>query len=305
MMLPRTALIATLLLAPHSIAGAALIVQGYNQDHHDRFHNDPGFIGAAYDWSGVGRGSWWATMISDSYFLSATHAHPANNSTVRFYETNDPSGVFEEHTVESGMAIAGSDLWLGKLESTVSSSIAKFPILSAAGMASFTDLDLWLFGLSTMAPTQANMRLGRNELDTVIEDFSHPNLGSASGDVFLYDFDDPGGVGDDEARVSSGDSGAPTFTIVNGQPVLVGIHWFTYTDDETEVPGSGDTLVSSLIGSLNSSMVGESVTVVNGSRTILALLLVSIVRLAILARRRREPFERGQRIRFDVFRSIM
>src|SRR4051812_20267083 len=107
-------------------AKAALNVQGYSPataGMYDRFLNDPSFIGAGYNWSGVGRGvntvtntdvGSWGTMISPSYFISANHFSPAavGATALRFYYTNSTSGGFEDHTFTAIGAIAGSDLWL-------------------------------------------------------------------------------------------------------------------------------------------------------------------------------------------------
>ncbi len=65
---------------------ADLTVRGYSPLLHDRFNNHSSFIGSGIDWSGVGRssGGRWATMISDTYFLSAAHFPPGVGDTLTF-----------------------------------------------------------------------------------------------------------------------------------------------------------------------------------------------------------------------------
>ena len=277
------------------VCDAAMVIQGYDPDLHDRFVDHPSFIGNPYDWSGVGRSTLWATLVSPSYFVSATHGHPGTGAVVRFYEGNQSTGPYEEHTVIGGTQIAGSDLWLGRLETPVSNAIATYPILSLPNPAAFEGLELFTFGLSNTSPTQTSMRLGRNELDEVLEDFSDPNLGASHGDVFVYDYDTTGGVGADESYLQGGDSGGPTFTIVNGTPVLLGIHWFIYSDDDgLGGIGSGDTLVSSYIDDLNAQMIGESVTPMSVPGPPAGVLAaVSLVLLAAFRRRLRVTTSEG------------
>ncbi len=246
------------------ISRANLVINGYDANRHDRFTNHADFLGSEQDWSGVGRiadGKQWATMISPSYFLSATHAHPSG--TLRFFHSNDNTvaGTFEDHTISgTGWQIADSDLWLGKLTTQVSAEVAKYSIFDAP---TFNNRTIHLLGQS--GPDAKGMRLGRNVIDAKLSDFSDPALGASQGDVFIFDYDtSTNGLGDDEARVESGDSGAPSFVLVDGQPAVVGIHWFKYTTDDMLTPnrGSGDTLVSSYIDDLTATMSGETLTVV-------------------------------------------
>jgi hypothetical protein len=244
---------------------ATIILQSPSPAKHDRFANDPSFIGNPYNWSGVGRGAWWATLITPTHFVSATHAHPADNSTIRFYESNDPNGTFIDRTVTGGQAIGSSDLWLGTLGTAVSSNITPYAIMSVNDNAAFLNREIYTYGNSDTSPPATNMRLGRNIIDVVIEDFVGPDPPASQGDIFPYDYDNLGGVGDDESYLQGGDSGGPSFTIIHGQPVLLGVHWFIFTDNETGQVGSADTLVSSYIDELNTAVAGisgESVSVV-------------------------------------------
>ncbi len=266
MLIPRLSVFAIMCIvcAAGGAAQADLIVRGFDPNLHNRFINHTDFIGNPHDWSGVGRGSQWATMISDSFFLSARHFHPANGTDVTFFHSNDPAGASESHTVAQGWAMGTSDLWLGRLDTSVSTFVAKYAIADVSPAAA-ESLNITTFGLASGFATAARQRIGRNEVDMVLPAFSDPALAGA-GDVFIYDYDLTGGMGDDEARVSGGDSGAPTFFLSDSGPTILGIHWFVYTEDDLDGgSGSGDTFVPSYISDINARMAlfGESLTVVS------------------------------------------
>ena len=65
----------------NGLAGPSGLANEGNQGSspaNDRFLNSPSFIGAPYNWSGVGlsNGGSWATMISPTYFVSPTTIIP-------------------------------------------------------------------------------------------------------------------------------------------------------------------------------------------------------------------------------------
>lgn len=237
-------------------AGSAwgVLLQSLSIVKHDRFYvgGDKQFIGDPYDWSGIGRvvdGGKWATMISPSYFVSANHHRPANGEVLRFYHTNDPGGAFEDRTVLSGQLIGtsgSSDLWLGRLTTPVSSSVAKYPILQLPAYADYVHKPLFVFGRwtsSNVAPgSHARMHVGLNRINSV----------SASGDTYSWTF--TGLFGGDEARqAEGGDSGGSSFIISNGVPTVCGTHWFPNVS----------AFVPKYISLLNAAMLpgGEQVTV--------------------------------------------
>lgn len=245
----------------------ALLVNGYDSDLHDRFSNSASFIGNPYDWSGVGRtvGGKWGTLISDSYFVMATHNRPANGNVLQFFEDNDPTGAFAEQTVISTTVIAGSDLSLGMLSAPTYTGgtfdIAHYPVLAQPNLGSLIGQDLFVVGQSANT-LPANMRLGRNVVTGVETNFSDPAL-SGSGDIIYYDYDTTAaGVGVDESKATGGDSGGPSFVVVDGQLAIAGVHWFIYSDpDALGAPGSsgsGDTVLSSFTSEIAAAMVGES-----------------------------------------------
>jgi hypothetical protein len=274
-------------------AKAELTVQGYSPATaalYDRFLNDPSFIGSGYNWSGVGRGiaiagdnsviqtGGWGTMISPSYFISANHFSPAviGANALRFYYTNNPAGGFEDHTFTSVGKIAGSDLWLGKLNTPVSSNVAKYPVMSIPStpqtpFAGYGGLPLKIFGLSSASPgNDTSMRLGTNNIDL------HNGLGSNLTPVvqanigvipnnsigYTYTFDYTTGAGWGEAKLESGDSGAPNFYMVNGNmPAVIGINWYALTSPN----GSGSTAVPEYLAPLQAAMTTESLSIVKNS----------------------------------------
>lgn len=282
------AVTACLLFSGLDHAHCALIVNEYDRESHDRFSNSSSFIGSSYDWSGVGRNTsgQWATLISDRHFVTATHYAPANNSVVRFYATNDPNGAYAEQTVITKQSVDGSDLSVGELTAPVyfgsEFDINYYPLLSLPNTNDFIGESLYVVGQSTDAQP-ANMRLGRNEVTGVIPSFANSAL-SGSGDIFYYSFDaGENGVGADEARVSGGDSGAPSFVAIDGQLTVAGVHWFTYGSSAGS-SGSGDTLISSYVNEITLITALSAVSSVPEPTMALPLLLLAS---AIACRRKR------------------
>lgn len=239
-------------------AHAALTVAGYSSERHDRFANSAGFVGNAYDWSGVGRDQFgtWGTLISPSYVVSS--AHLAASGTLRFYLGNDPAGSYIERAVAAGMQVAGSDLYLARLGAPINagSGITSYEIATYQG-TSYLDREMFTFGKAGgVLTTQADQRLGRNQIDELRRGFSDPALGPTVGDAIFFDYDPVNGFVPDEALVQGGDSGAPSFAIVSNKPALTGLHWFRYDPDAMyPTAGSGDTFVSSYVDELNLAML--------------------------------------------------
>ncbi|MCA9133187.1 MAG: PEP-CTERM sorting domain-containing protein [Planctomycetales bacterium] len=243
---------------------AAITISGYDPNLHDRFTNHSTFIGSGYDWSGVGRTDEgrWGVLVSPSFALSAAHLAPSVDSTLRYYPGNDPSSAPVDRKVIANVSLtqlgltASSDLVLSQLSSPAT-GIAHYPVLSLPSSRQLVGQQLFVWGASDSPDPPTSMRLGRNEVTAILPAFSDPVLGASTGDVFIYDFDTVNGLGIDEARAEGGDSGAPSFVVSSqGQLTLAGVHWFQYTapDNLPGSMGSGDTLISSFISSINAAM---------------------------------------------------
>ncbi len=223
-----------------------LQIAGYQDRLHDRFYTgaDKAFIGADFSWSGIGRladptgsGTNWkfATMISENYFITAQHFKPNRADdpagtlppNVRFYRTNDPQGEFWESPIAvsgsnyTGLRIGSTDLWVGKLASPPPGWVTRYPLAKqheATNYLSYAEHEIFVVGQDSPR-SLASGRWGRNEIDRV----------SGTGEL-AWSYDLSGGLGADEARTVSGDSGGPSFLTVGQLPVLAGIHTFSNID---------------------------------------------------------------------------
>ena len=95
------------------------IVANYSGPTNDRFDNDPSFVGAGLDFSGVGRttNGRWATLIGDNYFVTAIHFPATGN--VQFLADNDPSGTVFQYTVAGSFNVPGTDIRIGYFNEAV------------------------------------------------------------------------------------------------------------------------------------------------------------------------------------------
>jgi hypothetical protein len=223
-------------LALGQLAGfAAMVVVDYDADLHDRFNNSGSFIGADFDWSGVGQtdSGRWVTMISDQYFVSATHYTPANGQTVRFYHSNDGAGGFEDLIVDDtfGMPLMTaqgvSDIWIGRLTGPISNAVTFYDIFDVGGAPeSLEGVSIWNVGASG-GTTFASFRVGTNVYDLTplvnpydlgVDERSVSVVNGWSA-TLTYNEASP-----NDTYYQGGDSGAPSFVVVDGVLQLVGVH---------------------------------------------------------------------------------
>ena len=261
----RIAIVLAMIFVFATAAQATQRLQDFSAKKHHRFYTgeDKDFIGSAFDSSGVGRvhtNTRWATMISDRFYLSASHWPPLTGEKVRFYNSNDPADGYEEHQSRAGQQIkidgVGSDLWLGRLFSAPSDSIARYPILDLTDPSAYENLEILTYGLD-FGTGATSQRLGRNTIDPhSIRDWT---VGGSTGMTYAYDFDTVGGVGPDESFIQGGDSGGPSFVAYGDQLAIVGMHWFKFGNN------SADTFVPHFISALNDALEpwGESVMVLS------------------------------------------
>ncbi len=274
------------------VAFAKITLQSYSAKNHYRFYTggDKNFIGSAFDASGVGRGAdRWATMISEHYFITANHHHAADGATIRFYHSNDPTGAFEDHTIDSGQQVflnpavpaSGTDLWIGKLATAPTTDVARYSVIDLGPNSAYYNEEIYTFG-KDFGSASTSQALGRNTIDP--GSISSRSDGSNTTLSYLYDFDDPGGVGADESFLQGGDSGGPSFIAVGSQLGLVGIHWFNNSSPDF----SGDSFVPGYINQINDLLAvgGESLSVIVPEPASLALLLTTLGCLTMRRTRR-------------------
>ncbi len=280
-------LLALCILLPFAVSSpAAMVVRNFQALRHDRFYsgNDKAFVGDPYDFSGVGStGVTWATLVSDCYFISAAHFHPAISDNVTFYEANSLLGPSHSYAVTGGQQIGNTDLWVGWFGLAVDASIARYSILDLPNASDYFGLVQYNYGV--------NNRVGRN----VTEGISTETVGPSTGVVWYADYDnnDTPSVGGDETFLQSGDSGAPTFNIAAGGLALIGIHWaisdnFPGTDEgEIFVDSAVPAYISDITGVLDDK--GQSLTLVPEPGAAVLLLFGSAIALA--RRRRARPIK--------------
>ena len=218
-----------------------------------RFYSgsDKAFVGQSYDWSGVGSNGSWATMISPTFFISATHDNPGAGSQVTFYPGNTTSSPYVG-TVGGGSQIAGTDVYLGWLTQSIPSSahITDYPVLALPNDNAYAGTTIYTYGSSNL--------VGRNVISSVQ---TYSEIGETMTGMF-FNYDLPG-VGADESYLMGGDSGGPSFAVVNGQLALLGEHFSNWgTCGQPGAPGNvGPTINDGILvgGDPNTSNPANSV----------------------------------------------
>lgn len=273
-------------------AHAALALQSFSADKHHRYENDPAFIGSGYDWSGVTRSSntRWVTMISSTYFISANHASPGVGNTVVFHADNDPGGATVSRTVSSVASITGTDIRIGRLDSAPGPTIAIYGIASnttsGASFSSspYSDRVAFIVGQNDGTGSVTDFRVGRNELDGF---YDAVDVSGTVSDAITFDDDrgTPESLGDDEAFLQGGDSGAPMFVAVGGELVLVGANWFITSGESPNF--SGTSFLPNHLAEINAIVTGggEELTLVSVPEPTAAVFL-AIGALSLCRRRR-------------------
>ncbi len=251
-------LIGSLLLLCAGGVQAATSIQSFDPAVNDRFANDPAFIGASYDFSGVGRDSngHWATLLSPTVFLSANHLAPTG--TLYFRSGNDPNTIPVTSVISSATQIGNTDLYIGTLATAVPNTITSYsfvtvPLTSANfGSSSLFNVPVFMGGISptttgygTAVPDITDQTVGTNRLEGFAENITAGGTGGAVGDVLVTVRNLPGdgafGYAPTtyEAQLAAGDSGSPLFTFSGGNLVVAGIA-LAISDTPTDIdPGPG------------------------------------------------------------------
>lgn len=250
---PARALIIGLVFLPAVAANAATSIQSFSPATNDRLANDPAFVGAAYDYSGVGRDATgrWLTMLSSTVFISANHYHPSG--LVTFYPGNDPLAVPETSTVASAERIGVTDLYIGTLAAPLSGSIASYGFVTVPlTNANFGSSPLFeeLAYMGGISPTTTGYGANKATNETVgtnlLEGFEKEAAALGGfGDLLITVNNQPGdgaygfSLTTYEAQLASGDSGSPLFVISGGHLVLAGIALGVTTEPTDIDPGPG------------------------------------------------------------------
>jgi hypothetical protein len=244
-----------LLFAPLFLSAAAvyaLDVAGYDSATNDRFssgypdapvpNSSPKFIGRDFDWSGVG---WWkkdpqfsVTLLSSKNFACTRHMEPGTGDTITFFGRD--GHLHDYHVAKVQLVPLGSqngqpvyaDTAVGTFTETVAydDQIAHYPVaFSSKGLGSFIGQKIIMYG--HMA------RLGTNQ---IVEGIMLENVASE------YNFD-TNGLTAGMSKSESGDSGSPSFVVINGKLALVGTHWKVDTD----------SMVAGIIPGMNAIMAAD------------------------------------------------
>jgi hypothetical protein len=264
-----------------------------NPQRYSRFYtgSDKAFIGAGLDFSGVSVNGPWATMISPQYFITARHASANFSPTLTFYEGNSTATGGHTYEVDTSFyydaTFAGlpTDVCLGRLAAPIPAAdhIACYPVLKLSNDSDYVGMNIYTYGNPNL--------VGRNVVSKIE---SYTEIGETGPSMF-FNYDEPG-VGPDETYLIGGDSGCPSFAVVNGKLALLGEHFSTYGTSglipfdggDPKAPDgswwSVDGLVPAYIDQLNANMGGDRITVVPEPSTA-CLLIVAAAMLFVATRR--------------------
>jgi hypothetical protein len=225
------------LLMGGSVA-SALQIRGYDPDRNDRFESgfsgspvpntDAAFVGATFDLSGVG----WdssdtrrsVTLVTPQHFIGANH-FPAGSGTVWFV---NQAGVLKSYSVSSMMPVLNdldeaTDLYVGELAAPIAGEdlVAFYHVMNLATEAEYAGKELIVYGTEPVSINGPKLGVG------VIDGFETYAYGGPpvvnATQAFNFDYD-TGSGGVNDARGETGDSGSPSFVVVDGVLQVVGTH---------------------------------------------------------------------------------
>jgi hypothetical protein len=291
---------ALLLCTVASVATADMYIEGNdppNPQRYSRYYSgdDKAFIGEGFDFSGVSDGGPWATMISPQYFITAYHWPATSLSTLTFYEGNTRTSGGHTYSVDTSFHYSAiyngqpSDVYLGRLTSPIPASdhIAYYPVLSLPNLSDYVGKEIYTYGNPNL--------VGRNVISK-IEPYAE---GGENGVSMFFNYDQPG-LGPDETYLIGGDSGGPSFAVVNGRLALLGEHFSTYGTSGLLTTGfdggnpkasdgswwSVDGFVPDYIAQLNANMGSDRITVVPEPGATMLMVAGAMTLLATRRRRR-------------------
>ena len=266
---------------------AAIQITGFDTLVNDRFANDASFIANGFDLSGVaiaddGR---WVTMLSSNVFVTANHFASPVNTSVTFYNSNDPLGGSFTTTIQSSQQLGGTDIQLGVLSTALPTDYTAYDLFNYPIPPNTNAVGLAMFGRSqTVFPTSQDMAIGQNVMDSFT---ANQTLNGNTGDAGSATFNSPG---DPfylayEAQLSTGDSGAPVMVNFNGELTMIGVNWYTGTtagDPAKDV--SGFSYLPNYISEIDTFIQANDVAPVPEPTT--SALLISLVIASVTLTRR-------------------
>jgi len=230
----------------------ALDVHGYDPAVNDRFASgypdapvpnaSPKFLGKDLDWSGVG---WWkkdpqysVTLLSSKNFAFTKHMAPVAGDVITFFGRD--GHLHDYHVAKLQLVELGkqdgqtiyADTGVGTFAESVpyDDQVTHYPVaVSGKGLEPFIGKTIFMYGHPA--------RIATNE---IVEGIMLENMASE------YNFDTTGltaGMGKSEV----GDSGSPSFLVINGKLALVGTHWKIDTD----------SMVSGIVPAMNAIMAAD------------------------------------------------
>ena len=241
----------------------ALEVRGYNSAVHKRLLNfpklvyqvtpslNPNFIADASLFRGIG---WpedpfdWTrqmALVSPRHIIYASHYPLTPSWQIIFVGTDGNQHLYgiESQTPVINSTGQQTDVMLVTLSSPVDTSlgITPFPVLNLANEAAYANKQILLFGSFVDAGT--NTIKGHT---TLVGD---PGFDTTRFIYFDYDRNATNG-GPNDCNVRPGDSGAPSFVMVNGKPALLGTN--SGYDDLTPNDGIDGPVFRNYLGSVHS-----------------------------------------------------
>ncbi len=154
-------------------------------------------------------------LVSPQHFVYAAHYPLGNGWQIAFL---GPDGNQHAYGIKSQVAIINSsgqttDLLLCTLTSAIPSAlgITPFPVLNLASEADYTG--------KTMVVCGSFVRAGKMQLAGFTQLTNDPGFDTTRFAYFDYN---PNTGASDNCNYQGGDSGAPSFIMVNGQPAIIG-----------------------------------------------------------------------------------
>lgn len=268
---------------------AAINITGFDTLTNDRFANDATFIANGFDLSGVAIADdgGWVTMLSSKVFVTANHFASPVNTSVTFYNSNDPLGGSFTTTIQSSQQLGSTDIQLGVLSTALPTGYNAYDLFNYPIPPNTNAVAVAMFGRSETAfPIAQDMAIGQNVMDRFT---SNQTVDGNTGDAGATTFDSDGDPNflPYEAQLAQFDSGAPVMVVSGGELTMIGVNWYigTTTDDPAKEI-SGFSYLPNYISEVDAFILANDIVPVPEPTTS-ALLIGLAIANATLSRRRR------------------